>query len=1835
VSLAVLVSVAPPAVAGLSNAIPANASGDPTESFTDDEAVFAYVLSDIKGGEVCIVAGTFSEPSGLDCSAEAWGGKNTVVGIGTQFVPIAAPPLKPGTWRLLTTDSEGGSPKLSQPFTVSPCSLGQCDYTIASGILADYKAAAERNLIGAAATCLTFAAKSINGVLTKARGRAKTLDATEKDYATGGGFAALVVGGAGFGLSFVSIPSLANPGEEKALEILKDLTCTLTSMYSDIVADPPDPAYSTVAAPVYSTIPALADPAQDIFAGTVDRQRGLGVAALRALERYQAALADGATAYIHAQAAAIDRFTTEQIDEIRRTAAAARAYNVVLNADPDFSSPAATAQERTELISIYERIRTSGFTQDELDQLQSLGYTQAEIDVIRSHFDIDPTRLPADQTVQRVLEDFASTLEASISSFDLLARNAASVAGRSNAPPLSSFTATPSSGDPLQVNFVDTSTSADLDPIISVSWNFGDGQTGEGASTSHAYSTEGFFTVVETVCDYLECAPATKEISVGAGGGNQPPVAVDDTLTTEQDTAGTVNVLANDSDPDPGDALTVTDSTAGAHGTVSCQPAGDCTYTPAAGYSGPDSFTYTVSDGNGGTATGNVSVTVTPTGGGNQPPVAVDDTLTTDRNLSKSVDVLMNDSDPDGDTLTIETWTSPAHGFVSCDFVNSCTYFPNTDYTGGDSFTYTISDGRGGTATGTVSVTVNDVNHPPVAVDDVLTTPRDTYAFVNPLANDTDADSDQLTLESATPPQHGTSSCAPYGGCSYFPDAGFFGADSFTYIVSDGHGGSDEGTVSITVERNRAPTPNSDTLGVSTNTSNSVNVLENDTDPDGDPLTVTGGTDGAYGNVSCTAAGVCTYSPNTGFKGADQFTYTVSDGNGGTATGYVAVTVADLLEAGSDWVWRKDRLLEFTITAIDPTGATHTCSWSFGDGSLAGTDCSFAHTYQATGSFDATVAVDFSNGQSATDTVHIDVIPPEDSGGGGGGTGNGITVVGTDVTYTSDADFDQGTLLNVNHDPPNGDQLQLNERTTPFPFVNIAASSRGTIVRIDVSTGDVVGEYLTSPEGMGRSPSRTTVDQLGNVWVANRDEFSAAGGRPRGSVARAGLVIGGDRVDANGNPNPNGGFLAPPFQYNTCVDRDGDGLLHTSKGLGDILPWTNDGGADTGGGVSTAADECVITYTRVTGTGTRTLAVDSNNDLWVGGTGNQEFEKLDGATDQPIAGTQFNLGCGGYGGLLDGHGVLWGAAPTLRYDTSAATGECLFSIPSYGLGVDPQTGHVWSSSGSSVYEVDADGTLRATYDNGGFGSQGIAVDGTGNVWVAHGLGGQSVGRVRTDGTLVGVVPTHFGPTGVAVDANGKVWVANLGADDAQRIDPQIGRVGLTGDPAGWVDMTVSLGAGAGPYNYSDMTGFVSIGATAQSGFWRIVQDSGGAGRAWQSISWNATAPSGTELIVEARAADTQAALAALEFAQVANGGPLALTGRLIEVRATLRTTSTDRTPVLSDIRIQAESTTVGKSTSTTYTGLASVQYSDPAALSGRLVDTSVSPSVPVAGKRLDFALGTQTGSASPTDASGAASTSLVITQQPGSVTSIETSFAGDSSYLASNDSDPFAITKENCTLTYSGDTLVTPVANTTLAADLGEPDASLGDRSNKSVTFRAIDAALNTLTFTATTNASGHASTSVALPDGVYGVSVSFTGDDFYLPCQTPTDTLVTVQAAAAKVTGGGWISIGSSRTSFGFNAIPQAGGSFKGQFQLRSKNGKNRFHGNVVSGLSSSGNAATWSGTGVWNGKPNHTFTISVVDNGTGKSDKITITIKSPSNATVYSTNGSQTLKGGNITVH
>lgn len=196
---------------------------------------------------------------------------------------------------------------------------------------------------------------------------------------------------------------------------------------------------------------------------------------------------------------------------------------------------------------------------------------------------------------------------------------------------------------------------------------------------------------------------ATVTVTVSSAG-NVPPVANDDGLSTDEDTSGMVDVLANDTDSNAGDTLTITGNTSPTRGTVVNNGDGTFTYTPNANLNGADSFTYTISDGNGGSDTAIVSVTVNPV---NDDPVAGADTVVVQLDTALDISVLSNDSDVDSsDVLSIQSFTQGAHGAVTDNGNGTLKYTPDTSYTGADQFTYTIGDGNGGSAVGTVNISV-------------------------------------------------------------------------------------------------------------------------------------------------------------------------------------------------------------------------------------------------------------------------------------------------------------------------------------------------------------------------------------------------------------------------------------------------------------------------------------------------------------------------------------------------------------------------------------------------------------------------------------------------------------------------------------------------------------------------------------------------------------------------------------------------------------------------------------------------------------------------------------------------------------------------------------------------------------------------------------------------------------------------------------------------------------------------------------------------------------------------------------------------------------------------
>jgi streptogramin lyase len=538
-----------------------------------------------------------------------------------------------------------------------------------------------------------------------------------------------------------------------------------------------------------------------------------------------------------------------------------------------------------------------------------------------------------------------------------------------------------------------------------------------------------------------------------------------------------------------------------------------------------------------------------------------------------------------------------------------------------------------------------------------------------------------------------------------------------------------------------------------------------------------------------------------------------------------------------------------------------------------------------------------------------------------------------DMVYTTDEQFALGEKDEVNHDPPNNDQLQLNTSGTSYAFINVAASGRGTIVRINADSGDILGEYKTAPEGRGLNPSRTTVDGLGNVWTANRDEAGEIDDQPAGSAVKIGLIIGGTRVskDASGEPidDPDGDYLKPPFEYNTCSDRDEDGLIRTSRRLGNILSWPDvtDGVGGEDGIVEDAEDECILLYQRLAeAEKAHHVSVDADGNVWVGGypNGPKIFYKLAGNDASVLDSfSAAEIGCGGFGGLVDGNGILWSADPAedqLMYydpDPDVRAGGCISITESFGLGID-SNGFIWNSlrRPNQIAKVDPNPSGPSIVDGfpkntapGEKTNRGVAVTAADDhVWLAKGFGSE-ITRLDNDGDLLKVIvldqqETIVDPTGISVDANGKVWVANLGADNVMRIAPDLGD-----DELGAVDLTVELGADADPDNFSDMAGAVANFVTSPKGTWTVIHDGEFPGQSWGTITWNTepegSEPEGASITVEVRAADSEQGLEAESYLVVLNGVPFSLTGRFIQIRATLTPDSQGSSPVLSDLTVES------------------------------------------------------------------------------------------------------------------------------------------------------------------------------------------------------------------------------------------------------------------------------------------------------------------------------------------
>ena len=425
--------------------------------------------------------------------------------------------------------------------------------------------------------------------------------------------------------------------------------------------------------------------------------------------------------------------------------------------------------------------------------------------------------------------------------------------------------------DGRRIDF-NASCSTDDFGISTYSWNFGDGETGTGKIVSHTYARSDSFPVQLTVIDTASQRASTSQTVLP----DDKPFA-NFTWTCTQRTCTFDGRSSTDNQPIPVFSWSFGDGFTGSGSTI------NHTYTVG----GFKTVTLAVTDSVGQPASISKTVPV------NRPPIANNDPVTTNRDVAININVLANDSDLDGDPISVNAWTQPAHGSVIKNPDGTLRYTPTAGYTGPDLFKYNISDGKelsSPTPTTDVSISVLLPNKAPDARDDGWYTYQNgptNIPYANLLANDYDSDGDALTVTGInTAGLTGTLDCSFGTYCRYTPPSWFVGTTSFTYSAVDGKGGSDPATVRIKVGvANQAPTPQDDILETAYNTSLTLTratLLANDSDPDGDVLSVTSvyrATLTAFGTVSCSAANyVCTYTPPTGFTGVDVLYYRASDG---------------------------------------------------------------------------------------------------------------------------------------------------------------------------------------------------------------------------------------------------------------------------------------------------------------------------------------------------------------------------------------------------------------------------------------------------------------------------------------------------------------------------------------------------------------------------------------------------------------------------------------------------------------------------------------------------------------------------------------------------------------------------------------------------------------------------------------------------------------------------------------------------------------------------------------------------------------------------------------------
>lgn len=470
-------------------------------------------------------------------------------------------------------------------------------------------------------------------------------------------------------------------------------------------------------------------------------------------------------------------------------------------------------------------------------------------------------------------------------------------------------TPTANAGDDktVQVNHSITIIGSGIDAdgsIKNYEWKKGSSIIATTASFNYTPTVVGTDTLTLTVIDNDD-ASAVDGMSVVVSSTsvpNQAPVAHDININTSEDNSKNITLQGTDNESD---VLNYIKLSGPDNGTLSFDN-NIATYTPTNNYNGSDSFTYKVNDGTQDSNTATVTISVEMV---NDAPAVADISISASEDTAKAITLL--GADVDGNSLSYTTLSNPTHGSVSIN-KSIAIYTPKSDYKGEDSFTYKASDGSLDSNTATVTISVETVNHAPIAEAVSASTDENTSKAITLVG--TDSDDNSLNYIKVTDPAHGSVSFNN-NIATYTPSNGYTGSDSFTYKVNDGTINSNAATVTINIETvNHAP------IAITVNTSTKENTEKEitlvGTDSDGDLLNYIKVTDPTHGTVSFND-NIATYTPTTDYSDTDSFNYKVNDGSLDSNTATVNITVDPAVVQIKNW-WQE----KIDNAAIHPNSST-------------------------------------------------------------------------------------------------------------------------------------------------------------------------------------------------------------------------------------------------------------------------------------------------------------------------------------------------------------------------------------------------------------------------------------------------------------------------------------------------------------------------------------------------------------------------------------------------------------------------------------------------------------------------------------------------------------------------------------------------------------------------------------------------------------------------------------------------------------------------------------------------------------------------------------------------